>query len=681
MIRKMLSLFFILSLLGPIGLLPPTVQATVNEDSSANRYLANGSTRDFTYTFKILSKQDIQVLVDTTIKTLDVDYVVAGVGSATGGTVTLQSTPASGTTITLLRNQPASQLSTYYQNEPFPSTRVERDFDRVVMQVQELKEQLDRVFKLPPSSSITDQTIDVPTAGLFARAKAGGGIDWATPTNAGALSSPVAIGDGGTGASTSTNALANLLSGNTLSTANVLANGALIPRNLGSYFGEVFNVKNYGAFGDGVTDDQVALEATLTAASASCGTVYAPSGTYAYATSPNFARTCVNVIADRDTIFKHTGTGNAFILDGGASPATGIFGNRYDGIIVQGNANSTNCIYVRAVHHSVFLHPRCKGSSTTGSGILVEWGVLNTWIHPTVSVNEGTLSPIPLYGMYLTRRAALENTTTQQIINPIMEGLTNTNGWGIVLDYAVRNFIIGGTSESNANGLQLTANSLQNAVNSLDLESNAGDDVLVLSSENSFDSLLSTGNFRMKGSAAFTNEVRSGIFDDIIIDNTGGTPFGNMLRNLTYAANGGTLTNNGTKTELDHVQNANTNVPALHTMPDTVAILRVLPTYGANVTIDVNVGSSFSIVPTDGNAFTVVNPINGAFGASPQTGSRIRIAIKNTSGAPLGTATWENKYKMSAWTQPANGFSRTIEFEFDGTNWIEQNRTPADVAN
>lgn len=187
------------------------VQATVNEDSAANRYAANGSTTVYTYTFRILSKNEIEVLVDSVTKTVDVDYVVSGVASATGGSITFNSAPANNTTVTLLRKQTASQANTYFLNEPFPSTRVEKDFDRLVMHVQQLKERLDRALTFAKASTLTAQTVDTPTAGLFARAKAGGGIDWATPTNAGALSSPVGVSDGGTGATTAAGARANLL--------------------------------------------------------------------------------------------------------------------------------------------------------------------------------------------------------------------------------------------------------------------------------------------------------------------------------------------------------------------------------------------------------------------------------------------------------------------------------------
>jgi polygalacturonase len=41
-----------------------------------------------------------------------------------------------------------------------------------------------------------------------------------------------------------------------------------------------FNVKDYGAVGNGTTDDNVAIAAAITAASAVNGVVYFPTGTY-----------------------------------------------------------------------------------------------------------------------------------------------------------------------------------------------------------------------------------------------------------------------------------------------------------------------------------------------------------------------------------------------------------------
>ena len=112
-----------------------------------------------------------------------------------------------------------------------------------------------------------------------------------------------------------------------------------------------------------------------------------------------------------------------------------------------------------------------------------------------------------------------------------------------------------------------------------------------------------------------------------------------------------------------------------------VQFSRSAPTYGVNVAINSAAGEIFQIVPTDGVAFTIGAPSQPP--SSPQT-QRLTIRIKNTFGT-LGVATFTGGaggYRLGAsWTQPANGFSRSIGFEWDGTNWIEVSRSSADVTN
>lgn len=182
----------------------------LNESDAVNRSTANGATTVFPYTFKIYDKSEIEVLSDLSVLTVDVDYTVDGIGNDSGGNVTYTSAPANGVIVTRLRKQ-ATVQSSNYQSEAFPPERIERDFDKVLMRLQQVKEMLRRTFLLVKSSSTVDQTIDTPTEGLFARAKVGGGIDWATPTNASPASLPISIANGGTGATTAAGARTNLL--------------------------------------------------------------------------------------------------------------------------------------------------------------------------------------------------------------------------------------------------------------------------------------------------------------------------------------------------------------------------------------------------------------------------------------------------------------------------------------
>ena len=101
------------------------------------------------------------------------------------------------------------------------------------------------------------------------------------------------------------------------------------------------------------------------------------------------------------------------------------------------------------------------------------------------------------------------------------------------------------------------------------------------------------------------------------------------------------------------------------------------PTYGTSVTIGsaINTGNIFQITATDGVGFTITNPSNA------DAGQIATFMIRNASGGVLGAVTWDTLYKLATWTSPANGFSRSISFVSDGTNWVEVGRTTADVPN
>ena len=172
----------------------------INEvDPAANRSTANGATTVFPYTFEISSNTDIEVLVDNSTKAVGTDYTVDGIGNSGGGNVTFLSAPANGTIVTRIRKQPASQLSDYAPNEPVPAERIEADLDKLVMQIQQVREQLKRGLFLAKSSSIVDQVVGAPVEGSFLRYNAGTGYTHATPTNASPASLPISIANGGTG--------------------------------------------------------------------------------------------------------------------------------------------------------------------------------------------------------------------------------------------------------------------------------------------------------------------------------------------------------------------------------------------------------------------------------------------------------------------------------------------------
>ena len=130
-----------------------------------NSYSGDGSTANFTYTFPIHSTSEISVIIRSstgveTTKTLTTHYTIVDNGSA-GGTITFTSgnIPASGETIVLIRNTNLTQEVDYIANDPFPAETHEAALDKLVLQVQEVQEELDRALKVSRTNTIGNSEI------------------------------------------------------------------------------------------------------------------------------------------------------------------------------------------------------------------------------------------------------------------------------------------------------------------------------------------------------------------------------------------------------------------------------------------------------------------------------------------------------------------------------------------
>lgn len=102
---------------------------------------------------------------------------------------------------------------------------------------------------------------------------------------------------------------------------------------------------------------------------------------------------------------------------------------------------------------------------------------------------------------------------------------------------------------------------------------------------------------------------------------------------------------------------------------------RVTVAYSASMTPDAALGNNWEITANNGVAFTINAPTN------PADGMRVTVKIRNTSGGALGAVTWSAAFKMSAWTSPATGFSRSITFNYNAANWVQEFQATVDVPN
>jgi hypothetical protein len=146
-----------------------------------------------------------------------------------------------------------------------------------------------------------------------------------------------------------------------------------------------FDVRDYGATGNGTTDDTTALQAAIAALPANGGTLYFPQGTYLISGTLDFgSRLGVKVVGEGKpgqsatvatgaTTIKYTGTGWAIKWAVGAASAL-FNGITIENLHVQGNSNSaggiwlgnaSNCL-LRDVTVSDF-----KNATTTGTGVKI----------------------------------------------------------------------------------------------------------------------------------------------------------------------------------------------------------------------------------------------------------------------------------------------------------------------
>lgn len=217
------------------GVIFMDVNMTISSSISKNQYVANGVNVSFSYTFKIFDESDIKViLTDTsgadTVQTIVTHYSVSGVGNDAGGSVTFVTAPTNLYTVTLKRDEPFTQEIDYVEGDDFAADSHEEGLDRSTMRDQTLNEVIDRAVTLSEGSTLSGITLPSPEANKL--------IAWNGSAN-------------------------NLINATSVISSNLTVTGGTTDRELVDILGSFLTVLDFGAVGDGVTDDSAAFIAAL----------------------------------------------------------------------------------------------------------------------------------------------------------------------------------------------------------------------------------------------------------------------------------------------------------------------------------------------------------------------------------------------------------------------------------
>lgn len=234
----------------------------VSNNVFKNRYVWDGSQINFPISFPFLDNNHIQVWYaqpgqpDTDAVILGKEnYTITGAGNPAGGVLTRTTGWAVGATIAIVRNVPITQLHQYTQYDNFPAESHEDALAKLTMICQQLDEICSRAITVPITSEKTPQEYwqyileqnQIALEAIFhARDQVLDGLTFA---------------------------------GNTTGATMVVADKTTTPRSISDRFADIINIKDFGAKGDGVTDDTAAWE-RWQAALEQGGIGYIPSGQY-----------------------------------------------------------------------------------------------------------------------------------------------------------------------------------------------------------------------------------------------------------------------------------------------------------------------------------------------------------------------------------------------------------------
>lgn len=416
----------------------------------------------------------------------------------------------------------------------------------------------------------------------------------------------------------------------------------------------MLNVKDYGAIGNGTTDDTTSIQAAITAAgSQGGGIVYLPPTNYKITQPLTFTSDKVTLKGDGHGFPKAGGSQDAastLTWGGGATSAakmitaTTVNAVRFEDLMLDCNRAAVRGIEFTDVSYSRIRNVTViNGQRNGNSGGTIDSIALNL-VGSAVGCSFNSFENLYLQGgtmLKLDGVGALD--CTLNTFRFIYGGFGSASGTptGIILGVCDANsfFHTYCYRDSGTTAFSLSIGTSARKNTFWYLHPDTGNSVTVAA----------------PADAAYRNAI-------MFLDRGDGADFPTIAAtaNLTF-------TDDGAGTQAGWFL-SNRVVTPVSTMA-----------YSASVTPSLRSGGTHLVTVTNGTAFTITNPVGLNELGSTWTHDLL-IEIRNTSGGAMGAITWAAGYVLlgGAFTNPADGKRRWIRFAYLPSGFVEIARAPAD---
>lgn len=210
------------------------------------RYVVNGTQTTFSYPFPIFASEDLAVYLDGAKQASG--FTINGAGNTSGGEIIFDTPPPMDTILTLARELPIERVTDFLEGGDFSAQSINNELDYVIAALQQVNRENDLMLRYGDHE--TPANAELPSRAQ--RANKGLGFDGngnPVALDLSGASAPPDFTPTGTGART---------------------------RSVPDKVADSISIKDFGAVGDGLTNDTIAIQNAI----AAHDSIYIPTGEY-----------------------------------------------------------------------------------------------------------------------------------------------------------------------------------------------------------------------------------------------------------------------------------------------------------------------------------------------------------------------------------------------------------------